>query len=116
MKATQATKERQVRRHRRIRAKIQGTAKRPRLCVYKSSNAVYAQLIDDESGVTLASADSRKSKAKTPKERAKDTGTLIAKAGVEKKIKEVVFDRGGYEYKGKIAEVANGAREGGLVF
>lgn len=116
MKKTIETQARKTRRHARIRAKISGTSTRPRLSIYRSTNAVYAQLIDDEKGITLASVDSRKSKAKTPQERAKDTGLLIAKAGSEKKIKKVVFDRGGYGYKGKIKVVAEGAREGGLEF
>ena len=116
MNKTQATKARQARRHARIRAKISGTAKRPRLSVYKSSTAVYTQVIDDENGVTLCSFDSRKSKGKTPADRAKETGAEIAKRANEKGIKEVVFDRGGYEYKGKIQVVAEAAREAGLKF
>lgn len=89
---------------------------RPRLSVFRSKQAIYAQLIDDEKGMTLASADSRKSKGKTPRERAKEAGLAIAKAGAAKKVKEVVFDRGGFEYKGKIQAIAEGAREGGLTF
>lgn len=107
---------RKTRRHARIRAKVFGTASRPRLSIFRSREAVYAQLIDDEKGVTIASADSRKSKGKTPRDRAKETGLAIAKAGSAKKIKEVVFDRGGFEYKGKIQAIAEGAREGGLTF
>ena len=116
MNKTQVTTARKVRRHARIRSKVSGTAKRPRLAIYKSTKTIYAQVIDDDKGITLASADSRKAKGKTPLERAKETGTEIAKEAVAKKIKEVVFDRGGFEYKGKIEAIATGAREGGLKF
>jgi large subunit ribosomal protein L18 len=84
--------------------------------VYKSSKAVYTQIIDDEKGVTICAHDSRKSKGKTPLDRAKETGAEIAKLATGKGIKEVVFDRGGYEYKGKIQVVAEAAREAGLKF
>lgn len=116
MNIAQKKAERRIRRHARIRAKVFGTSVRPRLAIFKSSNAVYAQVIDDDKGVTLASADSRKAKGKTPLERAKETGIDIAKKAGEKKIKQVVFDRGGFEYKGKIEALAAGAREGGLTF
>lgn len=116
MNKTQKTTARKIRRHARIRSKISGTAKRPRLAIYKSTTAIYAQVIDDDKGVTIVSADSRKAKGRTPLERAKEIGTEIAKAASAKKIKEVVFDRGGFEYKGKIEAVATGAREGGLKF
>ena len=116
MNKTQATKARKVRRHARIRSQISGTSKRPRLSVYKSTAGVYVQIIDDDKGVTICATDTRKSKAKTPLERAKETGTTIAKLAGEKKIKEVVFDRGGYQYKGKIEAVADAAREAGLKF
>lgn len=116
MDKAQEKRMRKDRRHRRIRAKVFGTKERPRLSVYKSARAVYAQIINDDEGVTLASADSRKIKGKTPEERAHETGIAIAKAGALKKITSVVFDRGGYEYKGKIKTVAEGARKGGLTF
>lgn len=116
MNKTQATKARQVRRHARIRSKVSGSEARPRLSVYKSTTGVYAQVIDDEKGVTLCATDSRKSKAKTPLDRAKEVGATIAKLAQDKKVKEVVFDRGGYEYKGKIQVIAEAAREGGLKF
>lgn len=116
MNKSQQITARRERRHGRIRSRISGTAQRPRLSVYKSTNEVYAQLVDDVNGTTLAAFDTRKSKAKTPLERAKDTGASIAKLAKEKKIDKVVFDRGGYEYKGKIQAVAEGAREGGLTF
>ena len=116
MNNTQKTAARKARRHARIRAKVSGSATRPRLAIYKSTKAIYAQVIDDEKGITLAATDSRKAKGKTPLERAKETGSQIAKAAQTKKIKEVVFDRGGLEYKGKIKAVAEGAREAGLTF
>jgi len=108
--------------HRRIRNRISGTALRPRLAVYRSNKNMYAQVIDDEAGVTLCSAntlqkDVSESLEKTnDKEAAKAVGTMIAKRALEKGIKEVVFDRGGYIYHGKVKELADAAREAGLVF
>jgi len=116
MNKTKVTKARQARRHARIRSQISGTAERPRLSVYKSNAGVYAQVIDDEKGVTICATDTRKSKASSPLDRAREAGTTIAKLADEKKIKEVVFDRGGYEYKGKIQAIAEAARAGGLKF
>ncbi len=105
-----------IRRHARIRAKIEGTAYRPRLSVYRSNRFIYAQLIDDESGKTLVAADSRGAKGKTPRERAIQVGTQIATAAKAKSIETVVFDRGGFMYQGTIVELANAAREAGLKF
>jgi len=102
-------------RHKRLRAKIAGTATRPRLAVFKSNTAVYAQLINDEAGTTVAAADSRKEKG-TRLEAAALVGAAIAKKAVDLKITEVVFDRGGFRYQGIVAAVADGARNGGLVF
>ena len=102
-------------RHKRLRAKVSGTATCPRLAVYKSNSAVYAQLIDDEAGKTLAAADSRKEKG-TRTESATAVGAAIAKAAKAAKITEAVFDRGGFKYQGVVAAVADGAREGGLKF
>jgi len=115
------------RRHKRTRAKISGTAERPRLCVFRSAKHIYAQLIDDNKGKTLASASDKEiSKAKNIKKEAKKTSTkisqasevgkLIAKKATEKKIQKVVFDRGGYLYQGRVKALAEGAREGGLRF
>ena len=104
------------RRRARIRAKIFGTAERPRLAVFKSHKYLYAQVIDDDKGHTLLSADSRSSKGKTPVDRAKEVGLEIAKKAKVAKIHKVVFDRGGYFYIGKIKMVADAAREGGLEF
>ncbi|MBI2042279.1 MAG: 50S ribosomal protein L18 [Candidatus Nealsonbacteria bacterium] len=103
-------------RHKRIRAKITGTSKRPRLAVFRSAGHIYAQLIDDEKGKTLASASDLAIKRGKKSERAKEVGKLIAKVSIEKKIKGVVFDRGGYPYHGRIKALAEGAREGGLNF
>jgi large subunit ribosomal protein L18 len=107
--------------HSRIRAKMAGTAERPRLNVYRSLNHIYTQLIDDQNGVTLASASS---KGKNDEEKvsggtvaaAREVGKLIAERGVEKGIKKVVFDRGGYLYHGRIKALADAAREAGLDF
>jgi len=102
-------------RHRRIRAKVAGTAERPRLVVFRSNKAIYAQLIDDDTAKTIASADSRKSKG-TMTENAKEVGVDIAKKAKNAKITKVVFDRAGYQYTGSIATLAEAAREGGLEF
>jgi len=105
-----------ARRRSRIRAKVSGTALRPRLAVFKSHKYIYAQAIDDDAGRTLASADSRKMTGKSPVDRAKEVGIEIAKNAKAAKIHKVVFDRGGYLYAGKIKVVADAAREGGLEF
>ncbi len=108
-----------TRRHARVRRKVSGTAERPRLCVYKSNTALYAQIIDDVAGNTLVSASTLEKDVKTKrsnKEAAKEVGTLIAKRATDKKIKSVVFDRSGYIYHGIVKELAEAAREGGLEF
>jgi large subunit ribosomal protein L18 len=113
------TKERRKRRHKRIRAKIFGIEKRPRLCVFRSTKHIYAQLIDDEKGHTIASANDLELKGiekMTKIEKAKEVGKLIAKKAKEKNIEKVVFDRGGYKYHGRVKALAEGAREGGLKF
>ena len=108
-----------LKRHKRVRGKISGTAERPRLCVYRSLNNIYAQIIDDVTGNTLVSASST---AKTFKEyggnkdAAREVGKVLAERAAKKDIKTVVFDRGGYVYQGRVAELAEGAREGGLEF
>ena len=107
------------RRHRRVRRKISGTAECPRLCVYRSNSNIYAQVIDDVKGVTIAQASTLDKAVKTKKsnkEAAKEVGTLIAKRAIEKDIKTVVYDRGGYIYHGIIKELAEAAREAGLEF
>lgn len=105
-----------ARRKARIRAKVFGTPERPRLAIFKSHKYIYAQIIDDTKGHTLASSDTRTSKAKTPVEKAKEVGVDIAKKAKAAKIDKVVFDRGGYMFIGKIKMVADAAREGGLEF
>ena len=108
-----------LRRHTRVRGKITGTVQRPRLNVYRSLNHIYAQIIDDVKGVTLVAASSVEmdfGMAGGNKEAAKKVGELIAKRAAEKGITEVVFDRGGYVYHGRVKELAEGAREGGLKF
>lgn len=107
------------RRHLRVRTKISGTAERPRLCVYRSNTNLYAQVIDDVAGKTLVQASTMDKEVKTKhsnKEAAKEVGALIAKRALEKNIKTVVFDRGGYIYHGVVKELAEAAREGGLEF
>ena len=130
--------EKRKRRHKRVRAKISGTAEIPRLCLFRSSRHIYAQLINDEEGKTLAQAsDLELKKAKTRKKKttlaekptaqdkktqkgkialAYEVGKVIAQKAIEKKIKKIVFDRGGYKYHGRVKALAEGAREGGLHF
>lgn len=105
-----------VRRHKRLRHKVSGTAARPRLAVFRSNKFVYAQLIDDTAGKTLASVDSRKVGSGQPSEKAKVVGTEIAKKAAALNLTEVVFDRGGFRYQGTVSALAEGAREGGLQF
>ena len=111
-----------LQRHKRVRRKVFGTPQRPRLCVLSSSNNIYAQIIDDTNRVTLVAASSLDEAVKGAvnhtgnKEAAKMVGEMVAKKAVEKGITEVVFDRGGYIYHGRIKELAEGAREAGLKF
>lgn len=103
----------------RVRAKVTGTKARPRLCVYKSLTNIYAQLIDDEARVTIVSASTLDKEVETKASNIKaatEIGTLIAKKAKAKKITEVVFDRNGYKYHGKVQKVAEAAREAGLKF
>ncbi len=107
------------RRHLRVRRKVSGTAECPRLCVYRSNQNLYVQIIDDVKQVTLVSASTLDKEIKTKhanKEAAKEVGKLIAKRALEKNIETVVFDRGGYIYHGVVKELAEAAREGGLKF
>ena len=108
-----------IKRHRRVRKNISGTAERPRLNVYRSLNHIYAQIIDDTKGVTLVSASSMDKDFNQYGgncEGAKEVGKAVAAKALEKGIKAVVFDRGGYVYHGRVAALAEGAREGGLEF
>jgi large subunit ribosomal protein L18 len=102
--------------HARIRRKLAGTAERPRLNVYRSLNHIYAQVIDDQQGETLASASSIKLKTGGNLAAAKEIGKAIAEAAVAKGVKKVVFDRGGFLYHGRIKALADAAREAGLEF
>ena len=107
------------RRHTRVRTKISGTAECPRLCVYRSNKNLFVQVIDDVAGVTLCQASTLDKEVKTKhanKEAAKEVGALIAKRAMEKNIKAVVYDRGGYIYHGVVKELAEAAREAGLEF
>ena len=106
-------------RHLRVRRKISGTNERPRLAVYRSAKNIYAQIIDDVKGTTLVSASSVDKDFQgvgSNKEAAKVVGQTIAKRAIEKGIKEVIFDRGGYIYHGRVQNLAEGAREAGLEF
>ena len=106
-------------RHKRVRAKISGTPERPRLCVYRSLANISAQIIDDVNGVTLVSASSLEKDFENyggNKTAARKVGELLAQRAAEKKITECTFDRGGYIYHGRVQELAEGAREGGLKF
>ena len=102
-------------RRKRLRRKVVGTAERPRLSVYRSNVHIYAQLIDDYAGHTLAAADSREvEEAESRKEAARAVGELVARRAAEAGVEEVVFDRGGNKYHGRVAALAEGARSGGL--
>lgn len=132
-------REKRQRRHKRVRSKIKGTSRLPRLCVFRSNKHIYAQLIDDEKGKTLVSASdldikskikNKKQKTQTKNKKTEKTqkplsgkeavayqvGQILAKKALEKKFEKVVFDRGGYKYHGRIKALAEGAREAGLKF
>ncbi len=119
MVAKKDSNKSRLRRHKRVRGTISGTAERPRLNVYRSAKNIYAQVIDDVSGVTLASASTVEKDFADyggNKDAAKKVGALVAARAAEKGISAVVFDRGGYLYHGRVKELAEGAREGGLKF
>ena len=108
-----------LKRHKRVRAKISGTAERPRLAVYRSNANISAQIIDDVKGVTLVSASTFGNGFTADggnKAAARDVGKMIAEKAIAQGITDVVFDRGGYLYHGRVSELAEGAREGGLKF
>jgi large subunit ribosomal protein L18 len=109
-----------VRRHRRVRKKVRGTAERPRLAVFRSSRHISVQLIDDEAGTTLASASTLEAELRSVTggnvAAARSVGTLIGQRAQDAGIKAAVFDRGGYRYHGRVAELANAARSAGLEF
>lgn len=113
------TRGQRIKRHNRVRGKISGTAERPRLCVFRSENHIYAQIIDDVTGNTLVSASSVEKGFEGKGgnvEAAKKIGAAVAERALQKGIEEVVFDRGGYIYHGRVKALAEGAREGGLKF
>ena len=112
------TRSQRLKRHSRVRGKISGTAERPRLSVFRSQKNIYAQIIDDVAGNTLVAASSVEKDfgPGSNKEAARKVGKLVAERAVAKGIEEVVFDRGGYIYHGRVQELAEGAREGGLKF
>ena len=121
IKKTDKNQERVVR-HKRVRRKVAGTEARPRLCVYRSTTQIYAQIIDDVNGTTLVSASTLDSEVKaaaqgkSKTEQAKLVGEAVAKRALAKNITEVVFDRGGYIYIGRVQALADAAREAGLKF
>jgi large subunit ribosomal protein L18 len=110
--------QKRLRRRRRVRARVRGTAERPRLSVFRSNRGVFAQLIDDEAANTVAAVTWTESELRSlaPMEQAKKAGELIAKRAADAGISSCVFDRGGYQYHGRVKALAEGAREGGLKF
>ena len=117
--STLTTRQARERRHRRIRGKVAGTAERPRLAVFRSNKGIFAQLVDDESGKTLAGASwlgLKKSFKGNRIEQATEVGKALAETAKKAGIESVVFDRGGYLYHGRVKALADGAREGGLKF
>ena len=113
MKVTKQQKK--IRRHNRVRAKVKGTSQMPRLCVFRSNQHITAQVIDDEKGKTIIFASDEKLKG-NKSQKAIEVGKAIAKLAQEKKISKIVFDRGGFNYHGRVKALADGAREGGLQF
>jgi len=107
-----------LKRRRRVRAKVHGSAERPRISVFRSNRGVFAQLIDDDKGLTIAAVQWTEAELKTlkPMEQAKKAGSLLAERAKAAGVERAVFDRGGYQYHGRVAALAEGAREGGLNF
>jgi large subunit ribosomal protein L18 len=123
MEKAQRKLERRQRAHLRVRGRVQGSAERPRLAVFKSARYIYAQVIDDQKGETLVQANSHESEAQgkfkggaTTRSAARMVGEIVGARAKEKGIDSVVFDRGGYQYHGRVKEVAEGARSKGLKF
>lgn len=118
MKNLEKTKRKnRIKRHNRVRSKVFGSAKIPRLNVYRSNKGLFVQLIDDHAGITLISINDKEIKSgKTKTDKSKEAGKLIARKAKEKKIDKVIFDRGGCKYHGRVKAVAEGAREEGLKF
>jgi large subunit ribosomal protein L18 len=107
-------REARLRRHARVRKRVAGAADRPRLAVFRSNRHIYVQLIDDVAATTIAAASDAEVKGESPIEKAKAVGELIASRAKDAGIETAVFDRGGFQYHGRVAAVADGAREGGL--
>ena len=122
MVSKKSRQEVRVKKHMKVRNRFSGTAERPRLAVFRSNNHMYAQIIDDTVGKTLCAASTVEKEVRAELEKTNDVeaaayvGTLIAKRAIEKGITEVVYDRGGFIYQGKVAALADAAREAGLVF
>ena len=122
MPRIKTTREGRSRRHLRLRQRVSGTEDRPRLCVFRSLNHIYAQVVDDSRGVTLAAASTRdkdirgETGGQNKSDRSKIVGAAVAQRAIAGGVKAVVFDRGGYQYHGRIKAVAEAARENGLVF
>jgi large subunit ribosomal protein L18 len=116
--AVQTKQQKRLRRRRRVRAKVRGTAERPRLSVYRSNRGLFAQLIDDDAAVTVAAVNwtEKDLRGLAPMEQAKRSGELLAERARKAGVETCVFDRGGYQYHGRVAALAEGAREGGLRF
>jgi large subunit ribosomal protein L18 len=116
------TREARIRRHGRVRQKVNGTKEQPRLCVFRSLTHIYAQVVDDTEGRTLVAASTldeeitKDGKKKNKTSQAEMVGTLLAKRAAEKKINRVAFDRGGFKYHGRVKALAEAARKGGLKF
>ncbi len=110
--------QKRLKRHKRIRAKIIGTADRPRLCVFRSARHIYAQLVNDQSGKTIAAVGDFEFKKNQGKksDKAREVGKLIAKKAKNLKVEKVIFDKGSFKYHGRVKAVADGAREEGLKF
>lgn len=122
MKRVERKREARLKRHLRVRKKVKGTQERPRLSLFKSARHIYAQVIDDEAGRTLAAASSlslqvlQGGKVGDKKERAKAVGKMVAEAAMKADVRKVVLDRGGYRYHGRVKALADSAREAGLEF
>jgi large subunit ribosomal protein L18 len=114
----QTAPARRLRRRRRVRAKVHGTAERPRVSVFRSNRGIFAQLIDDDAGRTLASVAWTEAELRSlkPMEQARRAGALLAERAKDAGLESAVFDRGGYRYHGRVRALAEGAREGGLTF
>jgi large subunit ribosomal protein L18 len=122
LKRVELKREARLKRHLRVRKKVEGTQERPRLSLFKSARHIYAQVIDDEAGRTLAAASSlslqmlQGGKVGDKKERAKAVGKMVAEAAMKADVRKVVLDRGGYRYHGRVKALADSAREAGLEF